>query len=66
MFRYLSKAKAMLALLAAIVLGVLVSCNQTEEAPETVMGFTCLIHFRRRNTACKSFLGEISRTISIC
>ena len=42
MFRYLSKAKAMLALLAAIVLGMLVSCNQTEEAPETVMGFTCL------------------------
>ena len=42
MFRYLSKAKAMLALLAAIVLGMLVSCNQPEEAPETVMGFTCL------------------------
>ena len=42
MFRYLSKAKAMLALLAAIALGMLVSCNQTEEAPETVMGFTCL------------------------
>jgi ABC-type amino acid transport substrate-binding protein len=42
MFRYLSKAKAMLALLAAIALGMLVSCNQPEEAPETVMGFTCL------------------------
>ena len=42
MFRYLSNAKAMLALLAAIALGMLVSCNQPEEAPETVMGFTCL------------------------